>query len=96
MSKEAVGQMNTKIGSSEYWSKKGQHVPDSKRQKDFINKSGITGTFSGLVYCADCGEKLCYGATDNGKREGAFFDCSLRWKHKDKCGTHFIRESVLE
>jgi hypothetical protein len=48
------------------------------------------------VYCADCGEKLYYGATNNGKREGAFFDCSLHWKHKDKCGTHFIRESVLE
>ena len=37
-----------------------------------------------------------YGATNNGKREGAFFDCSLHWKRKDKCGTHFIRESVLE
>ena len=48
------------------------------------------------MYCADCGEKLYYGATNNGKREGAFFDCSLHWKHKDKCGTHFIRESVLE
>ena len=49
-----------------------------------------------MVYCDDCGEKLYYGATNNGKREGAFFDCSLHWKHKDKCGTHFIRESVLE
>lgn len=51
--------------------------------------------FSGLVYCADCGEKLYYGAANNGKTEGAFFDCSLHWKRKDKCGTHFIRESVL-
>ena len=41
-------------------------------------------------------EERTYGATNNGKREGAFFDCSLHWKHKDKCGTHFIRESVLE
>ena len=51
--------------------------------------------FSGLVFCSDCGEKLYYGATNNGKTEGAFFDCSLHWKRKDKCGTHFIRESVL-
>ena len=33
--------------------------------------------FSGLVYCADCGEKLYYGATNNYRPEGAFFDCSL-------------------
>ena len=67
-----------------------------RQQRQRKTKSGITSAFSGLVYCADCGEKLYYGATNNGKREGAFFDCSLHWKHKDKCGTHFIRESVLE
>lgn len=61
-----------------------------------ISAYWIPSTFSGLVYCAYCGEKLYYGATNNGKREGAFFDCSFHWKHKDKCGTHFIRESVLE
>ena len=66
-----------------------------RQQRQRRTKSGITSTFSGLVYCADCGEKLYYGATNNGKREGAFFDCSLHWKHKDKCRTHFIRESVL-
>ncbi len=66
-----------------------------RQQRQRKTKSGYTSTFSGLVYCADCGEKLYYGATNNGKREGAFFDCSLHWKHKDKCGTHFIRESVL-
>jgi hypothetical protein len=71
-------------------------VQQIRQQRHRKTKSGCTSTFSGLVYCADCGEKLYYGATNNGKREGAFFDCSLHWKHKDKCGTHFIRESVLE
>ena len=52
--------------------------------------------FSGLVYCSDCGEKLYYGATNNYRTEGAFFDCSLHWKHKDKCGTHYIREKILQ
>lgn len=28
--------------------------------------------------------------------ERAFFDCSLHWKHKDTCGTHYIREKVLQ
>ncbi|MGN1034751.1 MAG: zinc ribbon domain-containing protein [Oscillospiraceae bacterium] len=67
-----------------------------RQQRQRKTKSGIASTFSGLVYCADCGEKLYYGATNNGKREGAFFDCSVHWKHKRKCGIHFIRESVLE
>ena len=71
-------------------------VQQIRQQRQRKTKSGCTSTFSGLVYCADCGEKLYYGATNNGKREGAFFDCSLHWKRKGKCGTHFIRESVLE
>ena len=71
-------------------------VQQIRQQRQRKTKSGYTSTFSGLVYCADCSEKLYYGATNNGKREGAFFDCSLHWKHKDKCVTHFIRESVLE
>ena len=59
-------------------------------------RTGYTSTFSGLVFCADCGEKLYYGATNNGKREGAFFDCSKHLKNREKCKGHFIRESVLE
>lgn len=38
---------------------------------------------------------LDYGATNNYKPEGAFFECSLHWKHKEKCSAHFIREKVL-
>ena len=40
--------------------------------------------------------KLYYGATNNYRTEGAFFDCSLHWKYKEKCPTHYIRESILE
>ena len=58
-------------------------------------KTGRTNMFSGLVYCSDCGERLYYGATNNYRTEGAFFDCSVHWKHKDRCGTHYIREKVL-
>ena len=61
-----------------------------------MTRSGRTSMFSGLVYCADCGAKMYYGATNNYKPQNAFFDCSLHWKDKEKCGTHYIRESVLE
>lgn len=39
-------------------------------------KSGIVSMFSGLLYCADCGEKLYYSVTGNYKREQANFFCS--------------------
>ena len=32
-------------------------------------KSGIVSWFSGLLYCADCGEKLYYSVTNNYKLE---------------------------
>ena len=70
-----------------------QQIRQNRQRK---TRTGYTSTFSGLVFCADCGEKLYYGATNNGKREGAFFDCSRHLKHREKCPGHFIRESVLE
>ncbi len=70
-----------------------QQIRQNRQRK---TRTGYTSTFSGLVFCADCGEKLYYGATNNGKREGAFFDCSRHLKNREKCSGHFIRESVLE
>ena len=72
-----------------------EKVQQVRQQRHRKTRTGRSSIFSGLVYCADCGEKLYYGATNNYRPEGAFFNCSLHWKHKDKCGTHYIRETVL-
>ena len=72
-----------------------EKVQQVRQQRHRKTRTGRSSIFSGLVYCADCGEKMYYGATNNYRPEGAFFDCSLHWKHKDKCGTHYIRETVL-
>ena len=72
-----------------------EKVQQVRQQRHRKTRTGRSSIFSGLVYCAGCGEKLYYGATNNCRPEGAFFDCSLHWKHKDKCGTHYIREAVL-
>lgn len=72
-----------------------EKVQQVRQQRHRKTRTGRSSIFSGLVYCADCGEKLYYGATNNYRTEGAFFDCSLHWKHKDECGTHYIRETVL-
>jgi hypothetical protein len=73
-----------------------EKVQQIRQQRHRKTKSGRSSMFSGLMYCSDCGEKLYYGATNNYRTEGAFFDCSLHWKRKDKCGTHYIREKVLQ
>ena len=59
-------------------------------------KSGIVSPFSGLLYCADCGEKLYYSFSNNSKREQAYFFCSSYRKNSDICSTHYIREKVVE
>ena len=51
--------------------------------------------FSGLVYCADCGEKLYYSATNNYKENQAYFFCSSYRKNSDVCSAHYIREKVI-
>ena len=73
-----------------------EKVQEIRQQRHRKAKSGRTSMFSGLVFCSDCGGKLHYSATNNYKTEGAFFDCALHWKDKKKCGTHYIREAVLE
>lgn len=58
-------------------------------------KSGIVSMFSGLLYCADCGEKLHYSVTNNYKREQAYFFCSSYRKNSEVCSAHYIREKVV-
>ena len=58
-------------------------------------RTGIVSMFSGLVYCADCGEKLYYSATNNYKENQAYFFCSSYRKNSDVCSAHYIREKVI-
>lgn len=60
------------------------------------SKTGKTSLFSGLVYCADCGEKLYYCTANNFEKRQDFFECSTHRKNNDKCKTHYIRAVVLE
>ena len=51
--------------------------------------------FSGVVYCADCGKKMYYSATNNYKHQQANFFCSSFRKDTDTCSMHYIREKVI-
>lgn len=53
--------------------------------------------FSGIAYCADCGEKLYYCLTKYFESRQDNFVCStLRKKGVATCGSHFIRAVILE
>ncbi len=71
-------------------------VQELRKHRRRPTKSGIVGPFSGLLYCADCGEKLYYSVTNNYKREQAYFFCSSYRKNSEVCSAHYIREKVVE
>lgn len=72
-------------------------VQELRRNKRRPAKTGKTNLFSGVAYCADCGEKMYYCTTQNFEERQDHFVCSTsRKKGKDVCGTHFIRAVVLE
>ena len=71
-------------------------VQELRKHRRRPAKSGIVSPFSGLLYCADCGEKLYYSVTNNYKREQAYFFCSYYRKNSDVCSAHYIREKVVE
>ncbi len=70
-------------------------VQELRKNKRRPTKTGIISMFSGLVFCADCGEKLYYSAVGNYKREQANFFCSSYRRHSDVCSAHYIRECVI-
>lgn len=70
-------------------------VQELRKHRRRPTKSGIVSWFSGLLYCADCGEKLYYSVTNNYKREQAYFFCSSFRKNSDVCSAHYIREKIV-
>ena len=72
-------------------------VQELRKNKRRPTRTGKTNMFSGIVRCADCGEKLYYCTSKNFEARQDHFVCSTsRLKGKDVCPTHFIRTVVLE
>lgn len=72
-------------------------VQELRKNKRRPARTGKTNMFSGLVRCADCGEKLYYCTSNSFETRQDHFVCSTsRKKGKEVCDTHFIRAVVLE
>ncbi len=74
-----------------------EKVQALRKNKRRPNRTGKTNMFSGIAYCADCGEKLYYCTSKSFETRQDHFVCSTsRNKGKEVCSTHFIRAVVLE
>ena len=72
-------------------------VQELRKNKRRPTRTGKTNMFSGLVRCADCGEKLYYCTRKSFETRQDHFICSTsRKRGKDVCETHFIRAVMLE
>lgn len=73
-----------------------ERVQELRKNKRRPTRTGKTNMFSGIVYCADCKQKLYYCTTKYFESRQDHFVCSTSRKGKDECSTHFIRAVVLE
>ena len=69
-------------------------VQELREHRRRPTRSGIVSMFSGLLYCADCGKKLYYNATDN-KQQHPYFFCSSYRKNSEVCSAHYVREKIV-
>ena len=71
-------------------------VQEIRQQRHRRTATGKSSPFSGLVFCADCKQKLYYSTTKYFEKQQDFFTCSTHRANKDKCSGHYIRAVVLE
>ena len=71
-------------------------VQEIRQQRHRRTATGKSSPFSGLVFCADCKQKLYYSTTKYFEKRQDFFICSTHRASKDKCSGHYIRAVVLE
>ena len=74
-----------------------ERVQELRKNKRRPTRTGKTNMFSGIAYCADCGQKLYYCTSKYFESRQDHFVCSTSRKQgTDVCDTHFIRAVVLE
>ena len=73
-----------------------ERVQELRKNKRRPTRTGKTNMFSGIAYCADCGQKLYYCTSKYFESRQDHFVCSTSRKGKEECSTHFIRATILE
>ena len=73
-----------------------ERVQELRANKRRPTKTGKQGLFSGLLYCADCGEKLYFCTTNSFSPNQDHYVCSNYKSNTGTCSAHFIREEALK
>ncbi len=73
-----------------------KRVQELRKNRRRNTATGRKSLFSGLLYCADCGSKLYFGAAKSVKENQEFHRCSQYKERSDSCTIHYIREVVLK
>lgn len=71
-------------------------VQKNRQQRRRPTKMGDMGLFSGLVYCADCGNLLHLCRTTSWERDMDNYVCGTYKRKKGEYSAHYIRAIVLE
>ena len=70
-------------------------VQELRKHKRRPQKKAEVNPFAGMVYCADCGEKMYLSRRKNERPEQEHMRCSTYAKEQGKCTVHYIRTCVL-
>lgn len=70
-------------------------VQELRKNKRRPQRSEVVNPFAGIVYCADCGERMYLSRRKNERPEQEHMRCSTYAKDQDKCTVHYIRTCVL-
>lgn len=70
-------------------------VQELRKHKRRPQKMQTVNPFAGMVYCADCGEKMYLSRRKNERPEQEHMRCSTYAKEQNKCTVHYIRTCVL-
>ena len=73
-----------------------QRVQEIRKHRHRRTRSGKSSIFSGLVFCADCREKMYYSSRIMTSPNQERFACKTHQLDGTKCSSHYIREIVLE
>lgn len=71
-------------------------VQEIRQQRHRRTATGKSSIFFGLVFCADCKQKLYYSTTSHFEKRQDFFICSTHRGNRDKCSGHYVRAVTLE
>ncbi|MEA4942111.1 MAG: recombinase family protein [Oscillibacter sp.] len=70
-------------------------VQQLRKNKRRPTKTGKSSIFSGLLFCGDCGRKMCFATSKYCSPNQEHFVCSGCKSNPKVCSTHYIREQVL-